>query len=82
MQIHRRTAHSTAMRQIYIPIHSNSMSYHRIALPLSPFPLCTYYRTLPERMYKKKQTLFFFSFLFFIVGAVFTGTGFNLFPLV
>ena len=43
MQIHRRTAHSTAMRQIYIPIYSNSMNYYRTALPflLSHFVFIT-----------------------------------------
>ena len=80
MQIHRRTAHSTAMRQIYIPIHSNSMNYHRIALPF----LLSHFVFITEHSQKEctRRSKRFFLNLFFIVGAVFTGTGFNLFPLV
>ena len=65
MQIHQRTAHSTAMRQIYIPIYSKSMNYHRIALPflISHFVLITEHS---QKECTRRSKRFFFHFFFLL----------------
>lgn len=67
---HRGHADTPKNRSLYghAPnIHTHLFKQHELSPyspPLSPFPLCIYYRTLPERMYKKKQTIFF-KFIFY-----------------